>query len=151
MLSDRLPARITLWMVYLCQLPQYLQGHTQTPFLSWYYLNSWLWTSGTTFNPTGPWHSLSILLAHPLSFCSANTQPAPLHLHLTHHRGIRRDPPSAAHCRIHTPSPPCSLWGTLLRVGTCLPSCGSCAFFSPAFSRFPSSGNHFPQHTGTLQ
>lgn len=76
MLSDRLPACITLWMVYLCQLPQYLQGHTQTPFLSWYYLNSWLWTSGTTFTPTGPWHSLSILLAHPLSFCSLSKHPA---------------------------------------------------------------------------
>ena len=46
------------------------------PFLSWYYLNSWLWTSGTTVTPTGPWHSLSILLDHLLPICSPSKHPA---------------------------------------------------------------------------
>ena len=46
------------------------------PFLSWYYLNSWLWTSGTTVTPTGPWHSLSILLDHPLPIWSPSKHPA---------------------------------------------------------------------------
>ena len=50
-----------------------------------------------------------------------------------------------------TPLPPVLPLRTTPQGGCCLPSCGSCAFFSPAFSRFPSSSNHFPQHTGTLQ
>lgn len=87
------------------------------------------------------------ILAQPLLLCSPSKHPAcsPSPFTSLTHRGIRRDPPSAARS-IHTPSPraPC------LRVGTRLPSCGSCAF-SPALSRFPSSSNHFPQHTGTLQ
>ena len=97
-------------------------------------------------------HRALALLVHspspPSSLLLSQQTPSLLPFTFTSltHRGIRRDPPSAAHCSIHTPSPhaPC------LRVGTQLPSCGSCAF-SPALSRFPSSRNHFPQRTGTLQ